>query len=293
MSVNKKEYPRRLLLFRSGGFMELPSKKPLLRDWFIIRFTTLPYPTEPNLIPSTLRKTIPLPDNTFESIYCYHVSEHLTIEENDFLYKELLRILKPGGILRLSTPDLELMAADYLAQLRQYLADGSPSNYIKYQWSVTGLLDQMVRRKSGGRMADDYLASKFDPDHEKYLHGDTLHYIFDPTWATEVDTGWKKTYTDGRPASTWFWLKKMLFAAWRKLLLGNAEFRLKRWQERETWVYDQVSMRKLLENAGAKHVKLLDYKTSEIPDWSNYDFDQSIHGDYAFEPSVFIEARKP
>jgi predicted SAM-dependent methyltransferase len=56
----------------------------------------------------------PFRDQTFEWAYCEHFIEHLTLDEAVGWLAEVRRLLKPGGLLRLSTPDLRLYAAGYL-----------------------------------------------------------------------------------------------------------------------------------------------------------------------------------
>lgn len=287
-----KVHSTKLLIFRSSGFLDNPQKKKLLRDWCIIRFTVMPYPDEPNLINSDLRRPLPFADNTFDSIYSYHVSEHLTPEENLFLFKEMYRILRVGGVLRISTPDLEFKAREYLAQLDAAAGSVPVVDSKKYDWAVIDLLDQMVRKKSGGRMGDNHRIGNFDPAYDKRLYGDTLRYIFDASVVTDLDHGWKKTYLDGRPAPMGFRLRKMFWAAVRKIMLKTTKSPLEWWQEKESWIYDRVSMRKLLQEVGMREIKLMDYKTSDIADWPRYDFDRSTHGDYPFEPSLFMEGKK-
>lgn len=46
-------------------------------------------------------------DNYWDGIFLEHVNEHLTYEQNLKLLEECFRILKPGGIIRISLPSLE------------------------------------------------------------------------------------------------------------------------------------------------------------------------------------------
>ena len=48
------------------------------------------------------------PENTFDFIYSEHFLEHLFIDEALELLKESRRILKPGGVMRIVTPDADL-----------------------------------------------------------------------------------------------------------------------------------------------------------------------------------------
>lgn len=62
-----------------------------------------------------LRKPLSwLPDGSIRLVYSEHFVEHITILENQALLTELYSKLKPGGVCRISTPDLEDMVARYL-----------------------------------------------------------------------------------------------------------------------------------------------------------------------------------
>ena len=63
-----------------------------------------------------LRKTLPYSDRTIDHIYSEHFIEHLSREEGRFLLGECQRVLKPKGILRLSTPDLKWLVEKYLSR---------------------------------------------------------------------------------------------------------------------------------------------------------------------------------
>lgn len=60
----------------------------------------------------------PFPEDTgsFDVIYCSHVIEHLFPEDAGFLLREMRRLLRPGGHLRLVCPDAELMMRAYQAE---------------------------------------------------------------------------------------------------------------------------------------------------------------------------------
>jgi predicted SAM-dependent methyltransferase len=64
----------------------------------------------------------PIADGTVTSVYSEHYIEHLTLWEAHGWLRELHRLLKPGGVLRLSTPDLEQYVRGYLDQ-KQKLYD--------------------------------------------------------------------------------------------------------------------------------------------------------------------------
>ena len=59
---------------------------------------------------------LPEPDAAVDYIYCSHILEHLALEDFRLALREVLRVLKPGGVFRGVLPDLE-------ADIRNYLAD--------------------------------------------------------------------------------------------------------------------------------------------------------------------------
>lgn len=58
-------------------------------------------------------KPFPLPDASFSYVYSEHLFEHLTYKQAQNMLKESYRILKPGGVMRLATPDLKFLIKLY------------------------------------------------------------------------------------------------------------------------------------------------------------------------------------
>lgn len=56
---------------------------------------------------------IPLDDNSAECVYSSHVLEHLHRDAADSLLCEIMRVLAPGGRLRIAVPDLQRMVHAY------------------------------------------------------------------------------------------------------------------------------------------------------------------------------------
>lgn len=70
---------------------------------------------------------LPFTDNSIDIINSSHVIEHLPLESALHFYNECYRVLKPGGIFRISTPDASLLVQHYLAEDVTFFmeADGS------------------------------------------------------------------------------------------------------------------------------------------------------------------------
>ena len=58
-------------------------------------------------------QTFPLPDCSFDYIFSEHMIEHVTYQNGKRMILECYRVLKPGGLLRISTPDLSFLVDLY------------------------------------------------------------------------------------------------------------------------------------------------------------------------------------
>ena len=75
------------------------------------------------------RKTLPFVDRTFDYIFTEHCIEHLKFSEGIRLLQECNRVLKPGGTLRIATPNLR-----FLIELYAENKTASQERYIR--WTV-------------------------------------------------------------------------------------------------------------------------------------------------------------
>lgn len=58
-------------------------------------------------------KTFPFEDCTFDYVYSEHMIEHIPYTDGLFMLRECFRVLKPGGGLRVATPDMKLLLGLY------------------------------------------------------------------------------------------------------------------------------------------------------------------------------------
>lgn len=61
-----------------------------------------------------LNKKLPFETSSIDVVYNSHVFEHLNSKSADHFLRETLRVLKPGGILRIVVPDLYYHAKKYI-----------------------------------------------------------------------------------------------------------------------------------------------------------------------------------
>lgn len=73
-----------------------------------------------------LSRPLPFPTHGLDRVYTEHFVEHLHREQAEALFRECARTLRPGGVLRVSTPDLRVMVAAYL--------EGRVSDWADMAW---------------------------------------------------------------------------------------------------------------------------------------------------------------
>jgi len=270
-----------LYIWRVELFFLSTKYDSLLADWNSIRFHNLPFPKHPDFTTLDVRKGLPYPDNAFDGIYAFHISEHLDWHENIAFNKELLRILKPGGICRLSTPDLLLKATDYKEKQQLYRNNPTEENHKKFQWATLVAIDQMVRLQGGGELLKALKEKNFVPEHVFQTHGDVFKKYLDDNLANPKKSLYDKNLT------------YYLYRLWHKAIKLFSRNRPALFFENEVFYFDRISYPRLMQESGFTDIDVPTFENSRIPNWEKYEIDKSPFGDYPIEPSVYVEGVKP
>ena len=67
---------------------------------------------------------IPFPDACAQAIFSSHFFEHITRADAERLLAEALRVLEPGGLIRISVPDLAWLVSEYERGAKRAVVDG-------------------------------------------------------------------------------------------------------------------------------------------------------------------------
>lgn len=114
-------------------------------DWINLDFS----PASSAVRKANLLDTLPLADESASLVYSSHFLEHVPRDLVPGLLRDWSRVLQPGGIVRLVVPDLENMA-------REYLSMRESGAHEKADFVVLEIIDQCVRRESGGELGRLY-----------------------------------------------------------------------------------------------------------------------------------------
>lgn len=98
---------------------------------------------------------LPFADSSVSYIYSSHLLQGLIYKDSLFVIKESLRVLRPGGVLRIAVPNLERVINDYLAD-RDVLA----SHKLMTRLSLKGSAIRDLLRK--GRAYQQSYQQMFD-----------------------------------------------------------------------------------------------------------------------------------
>jgi predicted SAM-dependent methyltransferase len=279
---------RLLLIWRTETLFYTAQRRKLAEEWNQVRFTSESIAEQPRVINHALDRPLPLADESFDGIYSFHVIEHLNLAANERFIRDIHRLLKPGATYRASTPDLEFFATEYLKRLNQQKSSASPQNYARYHWAVCNLIDQCVRDVSGGEMLETIRRGDVIQEHLKQLDGDSLDSTVE--WVSRRAATSATEARRGNPAAL---LRKVARVIRRRLLpSAPAKSYMELTHEKNLWLWDCVSLGRLFSNAGFRNISPADHRTSRIPDWKRYNFDQSAFGDYPLEPSLYMEGTK-
>lgn len=227
-------------------------------------------PANPAVIAHNLLEPLPLDDATCSVVYSSHVLEHLPKDKAPGFLAECFRVLVPAGVVRIAVPDLETIARLYLENL-DAAAEGDREAEKRHEWMTIEIVDQLARHRGGGQMLD-YWKQDPMPVAEFVIQrmgteaGDAIAAFRASGQSAHADP------IDDSPES-----------------VG----RFRTGGEVHQWMYDRVSLSRLLGAAGFIDIRPCTAAGSSIPGWAAYQLDTDESGRVRKPDSLFMEARKP
>jgi SAM-dependent methyltransferase len=96
------------------------------KNWRVLDVHSRQYPYLRALLDYELdlleQRAWPIADASVDLVYCSHCLEHLTDACASLVFSEVFRVLKPGGIFRLTAPDIDLAYRAYAADDHAFFA---------------------------------------------------------------------------------------------------------------------------------------------------------------------------
>lgn len=244
-------------------------------------------PSAKDVLKVHLLKPLPFRDNRFDVVYHSQFIEHLPKDKAFDFMTECYRILKPNGVLRVVTPDLQNQAVEYLRKLQVVLhSPNDEGANLRYEWIRLEMLDQLMRHTSGGDMVGflaqsgenirDYLYQRMGRSGENLIPA--------PESAKKVMS--IKDFMR--------FMKCHLVANLNKIvpdLLRVGTFRLS--GESHLFMYDKYLLSILCTKCGFANIEQVSAKESRIPNWDLTLLDCDRHGNPDGQASLFMEGVKP
>ncbi len=220
-------------------------------------------PVDPSVRHWDILRGLPLAAGSADAIYSAHVLEHLPPAEGVALVRECTRALRPGGILRFGVPDLEQLAIQYLAALRES-REGVAGASDRYEWAVMELIDQMVRHRSGGQFVELFSRPELPVlEHAITRWGDEARDLRTFQLAKRAAAPTPRPSLVRR-------LRRKVMSTVRPVRDDQRVGAFRLGGEPHLWMYDSYSLGRLMELAGLIDVKPMPLLSSRIDGWLQY-----------------------
>ena len=265
--------------------------------WINIDFAS----RSPDVLSHDLKAGIPMPEKSVDVVYHSHVLEHFSRENAEFFLEECYRVLRSSGIIRVVVPDLENIVREYLSVLDS-INSGSSELNANHEWIVIEMLDQMVRRSSGGEMLN-YL-SKEKLENKQFIirrMGTEISNIIEsrkipkPSYS-RINWSLKSFLQQVKCFLTTPSYRKELFL--RSFLNEEEYYKLQIGRfiesgEIHQWMYDSIALTDLLKKVGFIQILKRNAYDSYIGTWSEFNLDTESDGSVYKPQSLYMEAIKP
>ena len=260
-------------------------------DWLNLDFVV----SGPGVKRVNLLERLPVGDMEADLVYSSHFIEHVPRGRVRAFLSECHRILAPGGVLRLVTPDLENLCRTYLHH--RDCGEHSEANFV-----VLEMVDQCVRSEPGGELGRYYWTLRSNPESSKaeiaFVRDRTGEDLVKGNAATQASRppvhlggGITRTINRFRRRVEREWVRtviRLLPKAYREQNVSMATL-----GERHHWLWDFEQLRSALREVGFEIVERHSATSSMFPGFPARELD--LHPDGTprkGQESMYVEARK-
>jgi predicted SAM-dependent methyltransferase len=234
-------------------------------------------PQSPDVHQHDLRDPLPFNDGSCGAVYCSHVLEHFARADAPPFLRECHRVLRSGGMLRVVVPDLETIARLYVRHLDAALA-GDADAARRHEWMTLELLDQLVREESGGEVLKYWRQNPMPA--EAFVIERTGQEVKQALAVLRQNAKAGETHPPPQTQSP----ARRDPAAVAKFRGGG---------EVHKWMYDRLSLGRLLVECDFADARVCRADESGIADFNSYCLDIDENGETRKPDSLFMEAIKP
>jgi hypothetical protein len=267
---------RRLFIWAAGEVIRTKIAR-LNGEWEVVRFAS---PFRGTSGPDRLIDAsgpLRFGSRSFHALYARRIVEHLAPDEAMTFANEARRLLGQGGVLRISVPDIEELAREYLDAINRARAEPRADTIKDVHEKRWLYIDQFVRRVPGGALGRHIASGQMSEENLRRAFGDALGAIAVAT---------KSPLASLRPT-----LRQRMKEAARLLSRRRWVHETHATREAHLWIYDRFSLPRLLRAAGFSDIRVVGPEISAIDGWERWALDTSDVGAYPFEPSLIVEAR--
>lgn len=146
------------------------------RNWLEGWLNSDYFPRTSDILQLDVTVALPFEDDTFDYIFSEHVIEHISYPKGVYMLEECFRVLKPGGVLRVGTPDLAFLVNLY----REDETSGHARTQMEQEFLEYFLANEIKDRETNAPVDfDTYLINKFVRawGHEFIYDEKSLRYI--------------------------------------------------------------------------------------------------------------------
>lgn len=162
-------------------YLQIGAGPTIAEGWLCTDVTT----TRGSTVYLDATKPFPIGDEVFDLVYSEHMFEHISFEKGEAMLRECYRILRPGGRIRLATPDLKRLLGLY----------GNASGGIEKRY-VDWIAENVLRKSDRAKPVFIINNAFRNWGHQFLYDEDTLRELLMASGFTEVerfDPGESKT----------------------------------------------------------------------------------------------------